>query len=73
DPNAPTKALSAYNFFVEDYCDSNTGSGYKEAALEWNRLKRAANFAELRAPFDRMAEEDKVRYAAELAQYLNGA
>ena len=64
---AAVKALSgpqtAYNIFCADYRSSNLHSTLAEAAVAWNLLSDVG-----RTPYIERAEEDKVRYANDVAK-----
>lgn len=72
DPNAPKRASSAYLFFCNnkrpDLMQVNPGVKITEIAKmlagQWREATPAA-----KKPFEKMAENDKVRYAAEKAAY----
>eukprot|EP00526_Cylindrotheca_closterium_P009971 CAMPEP_0113628226 /NCGR_PEP_ID=MMETSP0017_2-20120614/14624_1 /TAXON_ID=2856 /ORGANISM="Cylindrotheca closterium" /LENGTH=401 /DNA_ID=CAMNT_0000538521 /DNA_START=73 /DNA_END=1278 /DNA_ORIENTATION=- /assembly_acc=CAM_ASM_000147 len=73
DPNAPKRALTAYNFFFTDNRESikskmpvettNTEL-MSEIGRQWKALAESK-----KKKYNKMAEKDKVRYANEMAKY----
>ncbi|KAJ1915381.1 Non-histone chromosomal protein 6 [Tieghemiomyces parasiticus] len=72
DPNAPKRALSAYMFYSQSARESvkqnnpeaTFGELGKLLGAQWKEMTPAQ-----KAPFDRQAEADKVRYEKEKAAY----
>jgi structure-specific recognition protein 1 len=75
DPNAPKNALSAYMFFSKEMrpkvLDQTPGLAVTEVAkvigAKWKELDE-----EDKAPFEKMNQEDKVRYQKEMETYQDG-
>lgn len=81
DPNAPKRGRSAYLFFCSEYRhkvkdemgpDAKATDITKELGVRWNALKTSGKKADekLVAGFNKMAEEDKARYAEQKAVYV---
>lgn len=74
DPNAPKRAISGYACFVREERPKLTaeqpglafGDGGKILGQRWKELSE-----EQKAPYMRMAEEDKLRHAKEMEAYAS--
>lgn len=74
DPNAPKRALSAYNYFVTDNLqtikskmtgtDIKTADVMKEVARQWKELPDAK-----KKKYNKLAEQDKKRHTTEMESY----
>lgn len=73
DPNAPKRATTAYFFFMAEVRDetkkelgekATIGDIAKAIGVKWGKLSDAQ-----KAPYKKMNEKDKERYAKEKAQY----
>ena len=72
DPNRPKRALSAFFYFAKDERpgireknpDFTVGETAKELGRKWNELS-----AEVKAPYEKQAEEDRARYDVEIKKY----
>lgn len=72
DKNAPKRNLSAYFLFLAEFRQDNPNFGLTEmsskAGAKWKSLTDAE-----RAPFDKQAAADKVRYEREMEKYKKSA
>ncbi|EKX72720.1 high mobility group protein, putative [Theileria equi strain WA] len=74
DPNAPKRALSSYMFFAKEKraeiiaenpeLAKDVASVGRLIGAAWNALDEKE-----KAPFEKLAEEDKARYEKEKAEY----
>jgi len=73
DPNAPKRALTAYNFFFTENRESikskmpaetNNKEVMSEVGGQWKALPEST-----KKKYNKMADKDKVRYADEMAKY----
>ncbi|KAK2196164.1 bifunctional High mobility group box domain/High mobility group box domain superfamily [Babesia duncani] len=74
DPNAPKRALSSYMFFAKEKraeiiknnpeLNKDVAAVGKMIGSAWNALSEQE-----KAPYEKMAEEDKKRYETEKAAY----
>lgn len=81
DPNAPKRGKSGYLFFCSEYRhkvkdemgpDAKATDVTRELGVRWNALKTSGKKADekLIAGFNKMAEDDKARYAEQKAVYV---
>tara|TARA_Y100000389_G_scaffold61496_1_gene57564 strand:+ start:460 stop:1464 length:1005 start_codon:yes stop_codon:yes gene_type:complete len=81
DPNAPKRGKSGYLFFCSEYRhkvkdemgpDSKATDVTRELGVRWNALKTSGKKADekLITGFNKMAENDKARYAEQKAVYV---
>ena len=81
DPNAPKRGKSGYLFFCSEYRqkvkdemrpDAKATDVTRELGVRWNALKTSEKKADekLIAGFNKMAEDDKARYAEQKAVYV---
>ncbi len=81
DPNAPKRGKSGYLFFCSEYrhkvkdemgADAKATDVTRELGVRWNALKTSGKKADekLIAGFNKMAEDDKARYAEQKAVYV---
>lgn len=81
DPNAPKRGKSGYLFFCSEYrdkvkdemgADTKATDVTRELGVRWNALKTSGKKADekLIAGFNKMAEDDKARYAEQKAVYV---
>ncbi|XP_010029288.2 FACT complex subunit SSRP1 [Eucalyptus grandis] len=74
DPNAPKKAMSGYNFFLQTESEkmkrTNPGLSFGDVSREIADKWRGLSAAE-KAPYTAKAEEDKKRYQEQLSGYKN--
>ena len=73
DPNAPKRAVSAYNFFFAQNRESikakmPAGANNQELMSEIGRQWKALAESK-KTKYNKMAEKDKIRYANEMAAY----
>ncbi|KAF8822431.1 HMG (high mobility group) box domain-containing protein [Cardiosporidium cionae] len=76
DPNAPKRSLSAYMFFAKDererilgehpHLKANVAQVGKMIGEAWNKLNEFD-----KAPYDKLAAQDKLRYESEKKIYLS--
>ncbi|GIX64765.1 high mobility group protein B1, putative [Babesia caballi] len=74
DPNAPKRALSSYMFFAKEKrseiiaknpeMNKDVAAVGKMIGSAWNALDAAQ-----KAPYEKLAEQDKARYEREKAEY----
>jgi len=75
DPNKPKRALSAFFYYAAEERptvrginpDFSVGEVAKELGRKWNELKD-----EEKAPFEKLAEEDRARYESDMKIYRSG-
>lgn len=81
DPNAPKRGKSGYLFFCSEYrhkvkdemgSDAKATDVTRELGVRWNALKTSGKKADekLITGFNKMAEDDKARYAEQKAAYV---
>ncbi|ODV91117.1 hypothetical protein CANCADRAFT_31873 [Tortispora caseinolytica NRRL Y-17796] len=72
DPNAPKRAMSAYMFFAneqrETVREENPGIAFGQVGKVLGEKWRALTTEE-KAPYEKMAQDDKKRYEADKAKY----
>lgn len=75
DPNKPKRALSAFFYYAKDERskvrannpDFSVGEVAKELGRNWNELSD-----EVKAPYEKSAEEDRARYDRDMKIYRSG-